>query len=162
MAISNKLFRVEATDPLGPDATRLLDEMTKEILLRYRGVLEPSGVLPANEPLAPGSVYLLVRVKGQPIGCAALRLIDEQTAEIRRMYVAPSARRQGIARALLLELERRAGEFGYKMLRLETGNRQHEAVALYESYGFRRIPPYGRHIDDPLSLCFEKTVQGCA
>jgi len=72
------------------------------------------------------------------------------------MYVAPAVRRRGIARRMLGELERRAANFGYRVLRLETGNRQPEAISLYESYGFQRIAPYGKHANDPLSICFEK------
>ena len=74
------------------------------------------------------------------------------------MYVAPSVRRRGLARRLLAELEEKAIKLGYAIVRLETGNRQPEAIALYESCGFRRIAPYGSHVDDPLSICFEKRV----
>jgi hypothetical protein len=59
---------------------------------------------------------------------------------------------------LLAELEAKAASFGYTVVRLETGNRQPEAIALYESCGYRRIAPYGCHKDDPLSICFEKRV----
>lgn len=78
------------------------------------------------------------------------------------MYVAPDVRRGGVGRGLLAEMERLAIEFGYRILRLETGNRQPEAIALYESSGFRRIAPYGCHVGDPLSVCFEKSVNRCA
>jgi putative acetyltransferase len=84
--------------------------------------------------------------------------MDEQCAEVRRMYVAPSLRRKGIGRQLLATLERIALQFGYSTLRLETGVRQAEAIALYESRGFYRIPAYGVHVDDPLSICFEKKL----
>jgi GNAT superfamily N-acetyltransferase len=150
---------LEDADPLGPAAAQLLSSMTAEVLERYRDFLDASGPPPANDPLTPGSAYLLARVQGRPVGCGALRPIDEQTAEVRRMYVIPPFRRRGIARQLLSELERRAVRFGYSFLRLETGNRQHEAVALYQSCGFYGIPPYGKHVGDPLSVCFEKAVQ---
>lgn len=84
--------------------------------------------------------------------------MDNDAGEVRRMYVAPSVRRQGIGRRLLIALEQAASEFGYHTLRLETGHRQPEAMALYESYGFRRIAPYGCHSDRPLSICYEKRV----
>jgi GNAT superfamily N-acetyltransferase len=72
------------------------------------------------------------------------------------MYVVAPARRRGVARSLLAELERRAAEFGYSLIQLETGNRQPEAIALYESCGYHRIPPYGSHVGDPVSVCFQK------
>jgi putative acetyltransferase len=149
---------LEAGDPQGEDATRLLGEMRAEAVNRYSDVFDTSGPPPANDPLVPRSAFLIARLDGWVVGCAALRPVDAETAEVRRMYVAPAVRRRGIARRLLTELERIAVELGYRLLRLETGNRQPEAVALYETNGFRRIRPYGCHVDDPLSICFEKKV----
>ncbi len=60
----------------------------------------------------------------------------------------------------LAALEQMALKFGYLTLRLETGARQPEAIALYESHGFHRIPPYGPYVDDPLNICFEKELLG--
>jgi GNAT superfamily N-acetyltransferase len=133
--------------------------MRAEALRRYGDVIDHSAPLPLNDPLVPRSTFLVARRDGRPVGCAALRPMDDEAAEVRRMYVAPWVRRQGIGRRLLTALEQAASEFGYHTLRLETGNRQPEAIALYESYGFRRIPPYGCHVDDPLSICFEKRIQ---
>jgi len=74
------------------------------------------------------------------------------------MFVSRGNRRSGAARAILEELEARAVRFGYSVLRLETGNRQLPAMALYESCGFKRIPPFGEHADDPTSVCYEKVI----
>jgi GNAT superfamily N-acetyltransferase len=154
----NLQVSIETADPQGREATLLLREMRAEALLRYGDTMDASAPPVTNEPLAPRSVFLIVRLEGKPVGCAALRPVVAGAAEVRRMYVAPSVRRRGIARRLLAELEGRAADFDYAFLRLETGNRQPEAIALYESYGFRRIAPYGCHVDDPLSICFEKRV----
>jgi putative acetyltransferase len=156
--LQKRSFLVEDSDPLGTDAALLLSEMRAEALSRYRDLLSASGPPPINEPLTPKSAFLIVRFDGHPIGCGALRSIEGETAEVRRMYVTPEFRLQGIGRWLLVELERRAARFGYKVLRVETGNRQPEAIALYESCGFQRIPPYGSHVNDPVSICFEKKV----
>jgi len=75
------------------------------------------------------------------------------------MFITAAARRQGFARAILQELERHAAAFGYSNMRLETGKRQLSAIALYEKLGFKRIPPFGEYLNDPLSVCFEKTVR---
>jgi putative acetyltransferase len=74
------------------------------------------------------------------------------------MFVTLAARRCGLARVILAELEQRAHNLGYTVLRLETGNRQLPAMALYESFGFKRIPPFGEYVNDPTSVCFEKLV----
>jgi len=70
----------------------------------------------------------------------------------------PSARRRGVARAILRELEQQAAELGYRTIRAESGNRQPEAVSLYEDAGFYRVPPFGSHAHDPISIFFEKTL----
>ena len=149
---------LEAADPLGEEATRLLWLMRAEALSRYGDVIDASAPPPVNDPGVPRSAFLIARLSGQPVGCAALQPVDAEVAEIRRMYVVPSARRRGIGRRLLVELERLAVAFGYRALRLETGARQPEAIALYGSCGFRRTEPYGRHVGDPLSICFAKTA----
>ena len=74
------------------------------------------------------------------------------------MFVLRSRRREGLATAILARLEKNAGSLGYVRLRLETGNRQRAAIALYESCGFRRIAPFGAYAGDPTSLCFAKAV----
>src|SRR5262245_24582368 len=139
MTTHTSVVTLQAADPLGEDATRLLGEMRAEALSRYSDVINPSAPPPTNDPLVPRSAFLFARRGGRAAGCAALRPMDAETAEVRRMYVAAAVRRRGIGRSLLGELERMAAGFGYHILRLETGDRQPEAVALYESYGFRRI-----------------------
>jgi len=78
------------------------------------------------------------------------------TAEVKRMYVVPRARGLSLARAMLAHLEDTARESGAEMMVLETGLRQPEAIALYESEGYLPIEPYGFYRDSPLSRCFEK------
>ena len=157
--MNSKLF-LEDADPLGSDASLLLSEMRTEAIHRYGDLLDPSAPAPVNEPAVAGSAFLIARVDGHPIGCGALRPMEGKVAEVKRMYVADPFRQRGIGRWLLAELERRAVRFGYKILRLETGNRQPEAISLYESHGFRRIAPYGCHVNDPVSICFEKKLLG--
>ena len=74
------------------------------------------------------------------------------------MYVAPQARGRGLGRAVLGALEQAARAVGYEFLRLETGAHQHEALGLYASAGFERIPCYGPYVKDPLSVCFRKRL----
>jgi putative acetyltransferase len=74
------------------------------------------------------------------------------------MYVLPAVRRTGVARKILAALQASAAQMGYKVMCLETGNRQLPAMALYESFGFERIAPFGEYMNDPTSLCYEKHV----
>lgn len=140
-----------------PDAVRLVAEMVEDLTPRYGRPASPFS--PADVDHAQGC-FLVARLDGAAIACAALRPLEPpETAEIKRMFVCPEARRRGIARRLLGELERVASELGYHRVRLETGVLQPEAVALYEGSGYRRIPAYGRYVDDPINVCFEKSLR---
>jgi putative acetyltransferase len=146
-------------EPLDPEALFLLREAAVEARRLYADLIDPAAPLPRNDPPRPGSIYLIAFSAENPVGCAALRKIDATTGEVRRLYVLPSARRVGIGRALLVRLEKEADKLGYTLLKLETGNRQHAAMALYESYGFTRIPPFGAHVNDPTSVCCAKKIE---
>jgi len=146
-------------DPRGGDALSLLREAASEARKLYPDHFAVDAPWPVNPPNPERGVYLLCYQEGNPVACGALRPIDEVCVEVRRMFVTSTARRKGLARAMLRELEVRAAGFGYTIMRLETGNRQLSAMALYEVLGFKRIAPFGAYVDDPLSICFEKTVQ---
>jgi putative acetyltransferase len=146
-------------DPLDPEALFLLREAAVEARRLYADLIDPAAPMPMNDPPQPRSIYLIAFFAENPVGCGALRKIDATTAEIRRMYVLSSARRAGIGRALLIRLEMEADKLGYTLLKLETGNRQAAAMALYESYGFARIPPFGAYVNDPISVCYAKKIQ---
>lgn len=148
---------VEA-DPQGKDAMDLLHEAATEARGLYPELFAPDTPWPVNQPTPERGVYLLAYSDGRPVACGALRPIDETTVEVRRMFVTVTARRKGYARLILRELEIRAAGFGYTSLRLETGNRQLSAMALYETLGFRRIAAFGDYVDDPTSVCFEKKL----
>jgi GNAT superfamily N-acetyltransferase len=108
----------------------------------------------------PFGTFLVAWIDGESAGCGAVKPLDSDATkgEIKRMYTVPTARRRGVSRALLVELERRAGHLGYRELQLETGLAQPEAIALYESHGWYRITPYGHYKDSPQSVCFAKAI----
>jgi putative acetyltransferase len=146
---------VTPEDPNGEVATRLIHDLCSELSVRYGN---PPSAFSPDEALAPGTAFVVARLGGQPIGCGALRRIDQATVEIKRMYVAPHGRRRGIARRILHVLEQLAVGFNYRAIRLETGLEQPEAIGLYESSGYHRIAAYGQHSSDPRSVCFEKAI----
>lgn len=115
-----------------------------------------SGATPrAHEFNPPEGVFVLARLDGEPVGCGGISRFDSSTGEIRRMYVSPAARGQGVAQALLAELLSGARALGYGRVRLETGNAQLPAIRLYERAGFEQIPCWGPYATDERSLCFE-------
>ena len=83
---------------------------------------------------------------------------SERTAEVKRMYVAPAARGLGLARRMLAHLEHSAGEHGAEVVVLETGLKQPEAIALYESSGYTPIPGFGHYKWSPTSRCYARRL----
>lgn len=146
-------------DPEGPEALGLLREAAREARALYPEELDPGAPWPTNGPTPPGGVYLLACSPQAPLGCGALRPLGGTVAEVRRVFVTQSARRCGIARLVLRELEARARRMGYSTLRLETGYKQIAAMRLYEGMGYVRIEPFGPYVGDPASVCFEKSLE---
>ena len=105
-----------------------------------------------------GTFLVVLDDDGAAVACAGIRRHSDRAAELKRMWVDPAARGRGYARALLGALEAAAGELGYTELVLETGLRQPEAMALYESAGFEPIENFGYYRDSPLSRCFRKEL----
>ncbi|WP_192822679.1 GNAT family N-acetyltransferase [Rufibacter sp. LB8] len=102
---------------------------------------------------------VLAYVKGQPVGCGAIKeFTDDSVVEVKRMFVLPEFRNRGVAHKLLIELERWAAELGYKELVLETGKAQPEAIRLYTKSGFHIIPNYGQYQNIDNSVCMKKKL----
>ena len=103
--------------------------------------------------------HVIVAYKdGVAAGCGAIKVYADGVAEVKRMFVHPDFRGQGIAKSILAALEVWAKELKYKTTILETGTKQPEAIALYRSCGYRQIPNYGQYAGVENSLCFEKDL----
>jgi GNAT superfamily N-acetyltransferase len=103
-------------------------------------------------------VFLVARVRDRPVACGALRTLDAEMGEVKRMYVVPDLRGEGISRRILSAIETIAIGKRHEVLRLETGNRQQAAQSLYRSAGYQEIPRYGEYVRSELSVCFEKNL----
>jgi GNAT superfamily N-acetyltransferase len=115
--------------------------------------------LDAEEVAEGRGTFLVVYRGGAPVGCGALRLLDAETAELKRMYVSPLVRGKGIGRSLVAALEAEARALGVRRLVLETGVRQAAALALYRAAGFQPIPLFGEYCRSPeTSVCLGKEV----
>jgi GNAT superfamily N-acetyltransferase len=157
--MSNVDTVIKEVDPQGEDALALLREAAIEARELYPEFHQPGDPWPTNPATPARGIYLVAYVDNDPVACGALRPLEECVTEVRRMFVVKVARRKGLGRAILRALEVTAARFGYEFMRLETGNRQLAAMALYTSYGFKRIEPFGAYVNDPTSVCFEKAVQ---
>lgn len=112
------------------------------------------------EEVAEGrGTFVIVYRDGAPVGCGALRRLDPNTAEVKRMYVSPAVRGQGLGRRLVAALEAEARALGVRRLVLETGIRQVAALALYRATGFQPIPLFGEYCLSPeTSICLGKDL----
>ena len=155
MASGAAVVSVRAESPRSSAALAMIDALCAEIGLRYHR--PPSPFLP-EEAAGPRTALVIAWLDSQPVGCGALRQIDQGTVEVKRIYVAPEARRRGIARQILAELERLAAGFGYRKVILETGTFQPEAIALYLAAGYLPTAPYGRYVGNPEAHCFTKPL----
>lgn len=159
-------LRIEAMAYGDPVAVELVQALNAEVEQRYAAdpddiddTVDRAAHNVLGEDVAPPvGAFLVAWRNGEAVGCGAVRRRGDGTAELKRMYVAPSARGRGIARALLGALEDEAARLGYRRLILETGTRQHEAMALYVSAGWTPIPNYGPYRLSPLSRCYEKLL----
>ena len=94
----------------------------------------------------------------QAVACGAMKEYDNNTKEIKRMFVPLEKRGKGFASKVLQELENWSNELGYNRCILETGNKMSEAIGLYKKMGYKIIPNYGQYKNVESSICFEKLI----
>lgn len=138
------------------DAAALRDELETELIERYGGDSEPGAKPSADDT----SVFLIARdpYDETPLGCGALRPVDDHTIEIKRVFVRTDGRGRGTGMRLLEALECEAAAHGADRVVLETGGAQPEAIGLYETHGYEPIPCFGAYADSELSRCFGKDL----
>jgi DNA-binding MarR family transcriptional regulator/GNAT superfamily N-acetyltransferase len=148
-----------AVEPPGSaDARLCLAAYFRELAERFDGGYDPANDLsaPAGDLAPPAGLFVVARLKGEPIGCGALKRIDAETGEIKRVWTAPSARGLGVARRMLHRLEAEAASMGFAVLRLDTNKALTEAHALYLKEGYTDI---ARFNDNPYAhRWFEKRL----
>jgi GNAT superfamily N-acetyltransferase len=120
----------------------LAEAMRAEVAHMYDGLDLDAPHMPRAghaELSPPHGAFLIGYRAGRPICCGGIKRLPDGTCEIKRMFVVVDERGRGVGRLLLSALERRARELGYAVARLDTGARQHGAMHLYESAGYRPI-----------------------
>jgi GNAT superfamily N-acetyltransferase len=150
-------LRVQITHGEDPVARELIAAMIEDLLPLYGRIDGEDAPSAKPEEMGPPSGSFVVLHEGSvPVAGGGVKRLDDENAEIKRMYVRPDARGRGVARRLLSELETSARNLGYTRVRLDTGPRQPHALALYLSAGYREIPDYN---GNPFaSYWFEKEI----
>ncbi|MFN8495600.1 MAG: GNAT family N-acetyltransferase [Caldilineaceae bacterium] len=146
---------VAVEDVRNEDAEQLMNELSAELAALYQ-VGDGSAGFKAEDVEVPRAAFLIARHNGYPVGCGALRPLDETTVEVKRMYTRSEYRRAGVAQAILAEMDRLALAFGYTTIKLQTGPKQLNAAALYERVGYYRIPRFSGNWD--LVLAYQKDL----
>jgi DNA-binding MarR family transcriptional regulator len=150
--ISAATVAIAPIDPSDHQAQQCLRAYFTELNRRFDAGFDPSLSISADddELRPPAGLLVLARLRGKPIGCGALKFTNGQGADVKRMWVAESARGLGVGRRILTELEQCAATSGVHTLRLETNSTLVEAVSLYRSAGYAEVPafsdePYAHH-----------------
>jgi GNAT superfamily N-acetyltransferase len=157
------VLRIRPVGYTDPEARALVAELQADLATRYGG--------PDDTPLdagvfdPPNGAFFLGYLGEVPVTTGGWRfrpdvsrLGGRRAAEVKRMYVAPSGRRQGLARAVLAHLERTAAAAGADVMVLETGTAQPEAIALYTSAGYEPVEPFGHYAWSPQNRCYGKRL----
>ena len=157
--VSHESFEIRRESPFSDLAADLLNRYFDELDRRFPDGFDPGDAVHGelHDYQSPNGVFLVAYSIDVPAGCAALRRFDDSAAEIKRMWIDPSARGRGIGRGLLSALESLARDLGYRRLCLDTSAHLHEAIALYRSSGFEQIADYNNNPE--AALWFGKDIE---
>ena len=151
---------IEITAVTTPDDGIL--EMVEKLDALMNGLYPPESthLTPPEELSAGANRFFAVKVDGKLMGCGGIRVVGRDYAEIKRIFVDPSARGLGLAKALLSRLESESRLLGLLEMKLETGIFQPEAIGLFERCGYTQCPVFGDYPkNDPYSYFMQKTLE---
>jgi DNA-binding MarR family transcriptional regulator/GNAT superfamily N-acetyltransferase len=152
------LVDVGVIDPAHRRARFCLLEYYAELNRRFDTGFDPTvtRAVDLDEVRAPNGLFLVATLRSEPVGCGALKFLGDERAEIKRMWVAATARGLGVGRRLLTDLEARAASNGSRAVRLDTNEALVEAIAMYRSTGYVEVDPFN---DEPYAdHWFEKRL----
>ena len=156
-------LRIEQLSVTHPDAQLLIEAVQQEYVVRYGG-RDRTPLVP-GELGPPSGAFFVGYLDDRPVATGAWRFRDDvvrlgssRPAEVKRMYVAPEARRRGLAGEMLARLEEIARAAGAQVMIMETGTAQPEAMGLYVAAGYAPIEPFGHYRDSPRNRCYGRRL----
>ena len=142
--------------PDAADAVALIQEIVRNVASAYP---QQSRHGRSPEELAMEAVaFFIIRVNGTAAGCGGIKLGGDGYGEIKRLYIRPQFRGQGLAKRMMEHLEAYARGHDVCILRLQTGIYQIEAMELYRQSGYLEIPPFSPYQEDPFNRFYEKRI----
>jgi len=144
--------------PDSDEAVQLLAELD-EHLLSHPYPPQSRHAFSVEKLLREGVIFFVTRYDGQSAGCGGIKLFGNDYGEVKRMFVRPAFRGKGLGKAMLNHLAAHAQRNDVRILCLETGIYEVEAIGLYEGWGFSRRVPFGEYVEDPLSVYLEKKLE---
>ena len=153
-------YQIESADFASPAVQALVAENLADLSARYGGTGDDTPITAADFT-PPDGVFLVAVADGHLIASAGWRRHGAD-AELKRMFTTAAARGRGVARRMLAAIEESAREAGCERVILETGDRQPEAIALYESAGYRRIADFGFYREHAGVLSYGKSLRTAA
>lgn len=157
LPIFRPMYHIQRTNSDNPDFQKLVLELDKDLAIRDG---DEHAFFAQFNKIATIKHVVLLYEKGRAVGCGAIKEYEENTMEVKRMFVPPDKRGTGLASLVLKELESWAQELGYQRCILETGKKQPEAIRLYQKNNYTLIKNYGQYADVESSVCFEKMLRG--
>lgn len=155
LPLKTATYQITSSALDSPDALMLLEALSKT-LETITGSSGKASFDPA-EMQGERTCFVIARnASGEPVGCGAIRPLQEDIAELKRMYAVPGY--QGIGSAVLAHLEHAARQLGYRTIWLETRKVNTRAVAFYARNGYALIPNYGRYAGRNEAVCFGKPL----
>ncbi|MGX7265108.1 GNAT family N-acetyltransferase [Enterococcus crotali] len=151
------MIRIEKVNINNPDLLALIKELND--FFNEEWGTEVAQSYQNHHNLANMSCAVVAYDKQEAIGCGCWKFLDEQTPEIKRMYVKPTSRGNGAAKEIIQALESDMREKGYQQAVLETGKDMLSAIGFYERNGYQIIPNYGEFIGDEWCICMKKRFE---
>jgi putative acetyltransferase len=143
------------TTSMDPDFRTLIKELDADLRSKYD---EMMNMYDQHNIIENIDTVVVAYNSDVPIGCGCFKVFDQETVEIKRMFVRTIGRGKGLSFKILNELHTWAAELGYTHTVLETGSKQTEALGLYAKAGYKVIPAYEPYVDLPDSICFRKML----
>jgi GNAT superfamily N-acetyltransferase len=151
----NDTIRISKTTSENIDFVNLIAALDKSLWERYP---ELKTNYWGNNILELNPNVVVVYLHDKPVACGCFKKYDQNTIEIKRMFVSPEARGMGLAQTILRELELWAHDLGYSFSVLETLYKQKEAIALYQKTGYSIVDNYEPYVGLENSICMRKQI----